>query len=100
MRTAGSQTGEFLDFLKQSHYGSAFIRRSRRKLMARVTVEDCLNNVENRFSLVHLAATRTKQLYRGSRPLIQCKNREAVIALREIADNKVRPASAEDTEAQ
>lgn len=66
--------------------------------MARVTVEDCLNNVENRFSLVHLAAQRTKQLYRGSKPLIQCKNREAVCALREIADNKVRPAIPEEAQ--
>jgi DNA-directed RNA polymerase omega subunit len=44
--------------------------------MARVTVEDCLNHVENRFELVHLAAQRTKQLHRGSKPLIACKNRE------------------------
>ncbi len=59
--------------------------------MARVTVEDCLDNVENRFALVHLAAQRTKQLYKGSRPLVKCKNREAVIALREIALGKVQP---------
>lgn len=64
--------------------------------MARVTVEDCLDYVENRFSLVHLAATRTKQLHKGSRPLIDCKNREAVTALREIADGLVHPASPEE----
>jgi len=67
--------------------------------MARVTVEDCLENVENRFSLVHLAVLRTKQLYKGSKPLIRCKNRESVTALREIADGKVRPAEEEDSEA-
>ena len=63
--------------------------------MARVTVEDCLDFVENRFSLVHLAALRTKQLHKGSRPLEICKNREAVCALREIAAGKVRPVAAE-----
>lgn len=62
--------------------------------MARVTVEDCLKFVENRFSLVHLAATRTKQLYKGSRPLVDCKNRESVISLREIADGRVVPIAA------
>ncbi len=64
--------------------------------MARVTVEDCLDFVENRFSLVHLASQRTKQLYRGSKPTVACKNREAVCALREIADGKVRPLIEEE----
>lgn len=59
--------------------------------MARVTVEDCLQHVDNRFSLVHLAAQRTKQLFKGSKPLIASKNRETVISLREIAEGKVRP---------
>ena len=63
--------------------------------MARVTVEDCLKFVDNRFSLVHLAAARTKQLYKGSQALVACKNREAVISLREIADGKVRPSTEE-----
>ncbi|OGQ23361.1 MAG: DNA-directed RNA polymerase subunit omega [Deltaproteobacteria bacterium RIFCSPLOWO2_02_FULL_44_10] len=57
--------------------------------MARVTVEDCLDQVENRFALVHIAASRVKQIFKGSRPLIDCKNREIVTALREIADGKV-----------
>ena len=61
--------------------------------MARVTVEDCLGHVENRFELVHLAAQRTKQQCRGSKPLIRCKNRESVCSLREIADGLVRPVS-------
>jgi DNA-directed RNA polymerase subunit omega len=67
--------------------------------MARVTVEDCLDYVENRFSLVHLAATRTKQLYKGSKPLVSCKNRESVTSLREIAEGKVRPTVPEKTDA-
>ena len=57
--------------------------------MARVTVEDCLDHVENRFALVHAATARTKMLYKGSRPLIDCKNREVVTSLREIADGLV-----------
>lgn len=61
--------------------------------MARVTVEDCLDHVENRFALVHLAAQRTKQLFKGSKPLLNCKNRESVTALREIALGKVKPAA-------
>lgn len=59
--------------------------------MARVTVEDCLEYVENRFALVHVAMQRTKQLHKGSRPLVSCKNRESVCSLREIAMGKVRP---------
>ncbi len=59
--------------------------------MARVTVEDCLIPVPNRFSLVHLAAKRTKQLMKGSRAQVEApNNKPAVIALREIAEGKVR----------
>ena len=61
--------------------------------MARVTIEDCLEYVENRFSLVHLASARTKQLFKGSRRLVSCKNRESVCALREIGSGMVKPVS-------
>jgi len=64
--------------------------------MARVTVEDCLEHVENRFELVHLAAQRTKQICRGSKSLVKCKNRESVCSLREIADGLVRPSPETD----
>jgi DNA-directed RNA polymerase subunit omega len=57
--------------------------------MARITVEDCLEKVENRFSLVLLAAERTKQLLKGSEPLIKTDNKDGVTALREIATGKV-----------
>jgi len=58
--------------------------------MARVTVEDCLEKVENRFQLVILAAKRVKQLYKGAQPLIESKNnRQVVTALREIAAGKI-----------
>jgi DNA-directed RNA polymerase subunit omega len=58
--------------------------------MARVTVEDCLIYVRNRYELVHLCTKRTRQLFRGAERLIQCKNNEVVTALREIAGGKVR----------
>jgi DNA-directed RNA polymerase subunit omega len=57
--------------------------------MARVTIEDCLEQVPNRFSLIHLAFQRVKQLRTGARPEIQSKNKEVVVALREIAAGKV-----------
>ncbi len=57
--------------------------------MARVTVEDCLKKVGSRFELVHLAVERVKQLRKGAQPLIKCKNKEIVVALREIAAGKV-----------
>lgn len=57
--------------------------------MARVTVEDCLEKVENRFQLVILASKRVKQLYKGAQPLVESKNRQVVTALREIAAGKI-----------
>lgn len=63
--------------------------------MARVTVEDCLTQVENRFALVHAAAKRAKILYKGATPLLVCKNKEIVTALREIADGKTKIAEPE-----
>lgn len=60
--------------------------------MARITVEDCLKKVTNRFALVLLASSRTKQLYKGSKPRVQADNKEIVLALREIAQGKVSPA--------
>jgi len=57
--------------------------------MARVTVEDCLKKINNRFALVHLAGRRVRQLRQGSKPLVITKNRDIVTALREIAAGKV-----------
>lgn len=59
--------------------------------MARVTIEDCLEHVENRFALVHLTADRVRQLQKGSRKRIECKNKDIVTALREIAAGEVTP---------
>lgn len=63
--------------------------------MARITVEDCLEKVNNRFRLVMLASLRTKQLLKGAKPLVDSDNREIVLALREIAAGKVREPSTE-----
>ncbi len=58
--------------------------------MARVTVEDCLKKVPNRFMLVHMAARRVRQIREGSEYLIESsKNEDIVIALREIAAGRV-----------
>jgi DNA-directed RNA polymerase subunit omega len=61
--------------------------------MSRITVEDCLVNVNNRFELVMLASKRARQLFKGEKPLIESDNREVVVALREIAERKVRKAA-------
>lgn len=58
--------------------------------MARVTIEDCLENVDNMYELIHLATRRTRQIIKGSDILVKCKNRVAVTALREIAAGKVK----------
>ena len=57
--------------------------------MARITVEDCLLNVSNRFELVLAGARRAKQLLKGAPPLVESDNKEVVTALREIAAFKV-----------
>ena len=58
--------------------------------MARVTVEDCLPNVENIFQLVLLAAARARRLANGAEPTVPWENdKPTVVALREIAEGKV-----------
>ena len=58
--------------------------------MARVTVEDCLNNVDNRFQLVLVATKRARQISLGSEPFVDEENdKPTVIALREIAEGLV-----------
>lgn len=60
--------------------------------MARVTVEDCLDNVENRFELVMVATKRARQIANGQEPLVESENdKPTVIALREIAEGKIGP---------
>ncbi len=57
--------------------------------MARITVEDCLKKVPSRFTLVHLASQRGRQLMKGAPQLVKTENKVVVTALREIAAGKV-----------
>ena len=57
--------------------------------MARITVEDCLKKVNNRFTLLHMASQRVRQLRKGNEQTIQSKNRDVVVSLREIAAGTV-----------
>lgn len=59
--------------------------------MARVTVEDCLEKINNRFALVLLVSKRAKQILKGSEPVVSRKeNKYVVTALREVADGLVK----------
>lgn len=58
--------------------------------MARITVEDCLKNIDNRFELVLTATKRARQIARGAEPLVEEENdKPTVIALREIAEGLI-----------
>lgn len=57
--------------------------------MARITVEDCLQHVNNRFLIVQMSIKRVKQYREGYDRLVECKNKEVVSSLREIAAEKV-----------
>ncbi len=63
--------------------------------MARITVEDGLKYIPNKFELVLLATKRAQQLIKGAQPLVKSDNREVVLALREIEARKVRKATKE-----
>jgi DNA-directed RNA polymerase subunit omega len=69
--------------------------------MARVTIEDCIEKVDNQFELVLLATKRARQLERGADPLVPLENdKPTVVALREIADGLVTRRSLEEQEAR
>ena len=59
--------------------------------MARITVEDCQERVDNRFLLVQMAIKRVHQYRERYEPLVESRNKEVVTALREIAAGKVLP---------
>lgn len=65
--------------------------------MARITIEDCLEKVNNRFALIHVAAKRVRQLRKGSDPTVPSKNKDVVVALREIAAGNVFPIKEKTT---
>jgi DNA-directed RNA polymerase subunit omega len=67
--------------------------------MARVTIEDCLDHVDNRFELVLLATKRARQLVNGVEPLVPWENDKAtVVALREIAEGLITKHTVEEPE--
>jgi DNA-directed RNA polymerase subunit omega len=69
--------------------------------MARITVEDCLNRIDNRFEMVLTATKRARQIAHGADPLVEEENdKPTVIALREIADGLVDPQSVDVIQAE
>jgi DNA-directed RNA polymerase subunit omega len=66
--------------------------------MARITIEDCMEHVPNRFHLVRMASIRAKQLKKGALPLLTSEdNKVVVMSLREIAAGLVKPGEAGPT---
>ena len=69
--------------------------------MARITVEDCLARVDNRFELVLIAARRARDLALGREPLVPRENdKPTVVALRELAEGKLEYKGRRDADAQ
>ena len=67
--------------------------------MARITVEDCLSNIDNIFEMVLVAAKRARRVAHGADPMVELENdKPTVIALREIAEGLVSPSILEEIE--
>ncbi len=67
--------------------------------MARITVEDCLENIDNIFEMVLVAAKRARRVAHGADPMVDLENdKPTVIALREIAEGLVTPSILEEIE--
>ena len=67
--------------------------------MARITVEDCLDNINNIFEMVLVAAKRARRVAHGAEPMVELENdKPTVIALREIAEGHVTPAILDEIE--
>lgn len=67
--------------------------------MARITVEDCLDNIENIFEMVLVAAKRARRVAHGADPMVEIENdKPTVIALREIAEGHVSSSILEEVE--
>ncbi len=67
--------------------------------MARITVEDCLDNIENIFEMVLVASKRARRIAHGAEPLVELQNdKPTVVALREIAEGHITPAILEEVE--
>jgi len=69
--------------------------------MARVTVEDCLDNVDNRFQLVLVATKRARQIANGKDPMVELENdKPTVVALREISEGFITRSILDEREEQ
>jgi len=69
--------------------------------MARITVEDCLHSIDNRFELVLTATKRARQIAHGAEPMVEEENdKPTVLALREIAENLVNPRNVDVLQAE
>ena len=67
--------------------------------MARITVEDCLSNIENIFEMVLVASKRARRIAHGADTMVELENdKPTVVALREIAEGHVTPAILEEIE--
>ena len=67
--------------------------------MARITVEDCVENIDNIFEMVLVAAKRARRIAHGADPMVELENdKPTVLALREIADGLVTPSILEEIE--
>lgn len=67
--------------------------------MARITVEDCLDNIDNIFEMVLVAAKRARRLAHGADPLVDLQNdKPTVVALREIAAGHITPSILDEVE--
>ncbi len=67
--------------------------------MARITVEDCLDNIDNIFEMVLVAAKRARRIAHGAEPMVELENdKPTVLALREIAEGHVTPAILDEIE--
>ena len=67
--------------------------------MARITVEDCLENIDNIFEMVLVAAKRARRIAHGADPMVELENdKPTVVALREIAEGLVTPSILEEIE--
>ncbi len=67
--------------------------------MARITVEDCVANIENIFEMVLVASKRARRVAHGAEPMVELENDKCtVVALREIAEGHITPAILEEVE--
>jgi DNA-directed RNA polymerase subunit omega len=65
--------------------------------MARITVEDCVKNIDNLFEMVLVAAKRARRIAHGADPMVEAENdKPTVLALREIAEGHVTPSILEE----